>query len=48
VVTADIAYDSEDNHLLVREQLGGFSVIPSRTQRKISQYGIHMEATENK
>ncbi|MGA9170948.1 MAG: hypothetical protein WBZ20_12475 [Nitrososphaeraceae archaeon] len=30
VVTADKAYDSEDNHLLVREQLGAFSVIPAR------------------
>ena len=30
VVTADRAYDSEDNHLLVREQLGAFSVIPAR------------------
>jgi hypothetical protein len=30
VVTADKAYDSEDNHLLVREELGAFSVIPAR------------------
>jgi hypothetical protein len=31
VVTADKAYDSEDNHLLVREQLGAsFSIIPAR------------------
>ena len=30
VVTADKAYDSEDNHLLVREPLGAFSVIPAR------------------
>jgi hypothetical protein len=30
VVTADRAYDSEDNHLLVREELGAFSVIPAR------------------
>jgi hypothetical protein len=28
VTAADKAYDSEDNHLLVREQLGAFSVIP--------------------
>ena len=30
VVTADKAYDSEDNHLLVREELYTFSVIPAR------------------
>jgi hypothetical protein len=30
VVVADKAYDSEDNHVLVRENLNGFSIIPSR------------------
>ena len=30
VVTADKGYDSEDNHLLVREYLHAFSVIPAR------------------
>ena len=30
VVTADKRYDSEDNHLLVREELHAFSVIPAR------------------
>jgi hypothetical protein len=30
VVAADRGYDSEDNHLLVRESLHAFSVIPSR------------------
>jgi Transposase DDE domain len=30
VVVADKAYDSEDNHVLVREKLNGFSIIPSR------------------
>ena len=30
VVVADKGYDSEDNHILVREKLNGFSVIPSR------------------
>jgi hypothetical protein len=30
VVTADKGYDSEDNHLLVREDLHAFSVIPAR------------------
>jgi Transposase DDE domain len=30
IVVADKAYDSEDNHVLVRENLKGFSVIPSR------------------
>ena len=29
-VTADKGYDSEDNHLLVRENLHAFSVIPAR------------------
>jgi hypothetical protein len=30
VVTADKGYDSEDNHLLVREELHALSVIPAR------------------
>jgi Transposase DDE domain len=30
VVAADKGYDSEDNHLLVREELHAFSVIPAR------------------
>jgi hypothetical protein len=30
VVVADKGYDSDDNHILVREKLNGFSVIPSR------------------
>ena len=30
VVTADKAYDSEENHVLVRELLHGFSIIPTR------------------
>ena len=30
VVIADKAYDSEENHILVREKLKGFSIIPSR------------------
>ena len=30
VVVADKAYDSEDNHLLVRDKLKGFSIIPPR------------------
>jgi Transposase DDE domain len=30
VVTADKGYDSEDNHILVREELHAFSVIPAR------------------
>ena len=30
VVTGDKGYDSEDNHLLVREELHAFSVIPAR------------------
>ena len=30
VVTADKGYDSEENHVLVRELLYGFSIIPAR------------------
>ena len=30
VVTGDQGYNSEDNHLLVREDLHAFSVIPAR------------------
>jgi hypothetical protein len=30
VTTADKGYDSEDNHILVRESLHAFSVIPAR------------------
>jgi hypothetical protein len=33
VVTADKGYDSEDNHLLVRDYLNAFSIIPSRYER---------------
>ena len=33
VVTADKGYESEDNHVLVREMLHAFSVIPPRYQR---------------
>ena len=32
VVVADKGYDSEDNHVMVREKLKGFSVIPSRNE----------------
>ena len=40
VVVADRGYDSEDNHLLVREDLHAFSVIPARYEHV--QYGEHM------
>ena len=30
VVTGDKGYDSEENHLLVREDLHAFSIIPAR------------------
>jgi hypothetical protein len=30
VVVADKGYDSEDNHILIREKLNGYSIIPSR------------------
>ena len=33
VFVADKGYDSEDNHVMVREKLKGFSVIPSRYEK---------------
>ena len=33
IVVADKAYDSEENHLLVREKLHGFSIVSPRYQR---------------
>ena len=33
VVVADKGYDSEENHVMVREKLHGFSVIPSRYEQ---------------
>ncbi|MBV9176876.1 MAG: hypothetical protein JO297_07540 [Nitrososphaeraceae archaeon] len=33
VVTGDKGYDSEENHVLVRELLHGFSIIPTRYDR---------------
>jgi hypothetical protein len=35
VVVADKAYDSEDNYVLVREKLNGFSIIPSRYEKNV-------------
>jgi Transposase DDE domain len=35
VVVADKAYDSEDNHELVREKLNAFSIIPSRYEKDV-------------
>ena len=35
VVVADKAYDSEDNYVLVREKLNGFSIIPSRYEKDV-------------
>ena len=35
VVVADKAYDSEDNHVMVREHLNGFSIIPSRYEKDV-------------
>ena len=40
VVTADKGYDSEDNHLLVRESSHAFSVIPARMN--MYPYGEHV------
>jgi hypothetical protein len=33
VVVGDKAYDSEDNHVLVREKLHGFSIMPPRYEQ---------------
>lgn len=33
IVVADKAYDSEDNHILVRDKLHGFSIIPPRYEQ---------------
>jgi hypothetical protein len=33
VVVADKAYDSENNHVLVREKLHGFSIMPPRYEQ---------------
>jgi hypothetical protein len=41
VVTGDKGYDSEENHILVRELLHGFSIIPTRYER----VPIYMENT---
>ena len=35
VVVADKAYDSEDNHIMVREKLNGFSITPSRYEKDV-------------
>ena len=35
VVVADKGYDSEDNHVMIREKLKGFSVIPSRYEQDV-------------
>ena len=46
VVTADKGYDSEENHLLVRERLHAFSII--RLDTNTCQYGGHMVNTEKR
>ena len=46
VVTADKGYDSEDNHLLVRDGLHALSVIP--LAMSTYQYGEHMVGIESR
>ena len=41
VVVADKAYDSEDNHVLVREKLNGFSIIPARYEKDVPIWKTH-------
>lgn len=48
VVTADKGYDSEDNHVLVREILNAFSVVIPSRYHNMYQYGRHMVNIENK
>ena len=47
VVVADKGYDSEDNHVMVREKLKGFSVISPRYEKDY-QYGKLVANTERK
>ena len=46
VVTADKGYDSEANHLLVREELHAFSI--SLLDANTYRYGEHMVSTESR
>ena len=48
VVTADKGYDSEDNHVLVREDLHAFSVIPARYYEHVPIWKRHMVNIGNK
>ena len=43
-VTADMGYDAESNHVLVREKLGGVSIIPIRTTS--FNVGVHTLKTK--
>ncbi|MGA9844682.1 MAG: hypothetical protein WBQ25_20465 [Nitrososphaeraceae archaeon] len=48
MVTADKGYDNDDNHLLVRDDLHAFSVIPARYEhvpiwRTHGRYGKEMK-----
>jgi hypothetical protein len=39
-------YDSEDNHILVRDMLDAFSVIPARYEQYMYQYEVQVGDTE--
>ena len=39
-------YDSEDNHILVRDMLDAFSVIPARYVQYMYQYEVQVGDTE--
>jgi hypothetical protein len=41
-------YDSEDNHILVRDMLDAFSVIPARYVQYMYQYEVQVGDTEKK
>jgi hypothetical protein len=53
VLTADKGYDSEENHVLVREPLHGFSIIPVRYEyvpiwKAFGQYRKQMKRAYSK
>jgi hypothetical protein len=41
VVVADKGYDSEDNHVIIRENLNGLSIIPPRYEKDVPIWKTH-------
>lgn len=46
IVVADKGYDSEENHILVREDLKAYSIIPAGIRKYLS--GKHTASTGNR